>query len=146
MAYGNRTKNFQLPPVHLQKDYRELIHRYFGIKLPPIKVAVTGSGRVAHGILEIMNLLDIQEVEADEYLSKNFSYPVYVHLKGPDLYIHKDKKPTTAKTFISIRRSMNVFLNPSVFTPIFYSMVFIGIKIFRDYLKWKLCSIKILKY
>jgi len=47
---------------------------------------------VAHGILEIMNLLGITEVEPDEYLERRFSYPVYVQLKGPDLYTHKELK------------------------------------------------------
>jgi alanine dehydrogenase len=89
MAYGERTKQFSLGRVYKQKDYIELIHTYFGLKLPPVKVAVTGSGRVAHGILEIMNLMDIQEVEPDEFLQKEFSYPVYVQLKGASLYRHK---------------------------------------------------------
>ena len=86
MAYGNRTGLYNLRRVSDIHDYRELIHTYFGLKLPPLKVVVTGSGRVAHGILEIMNLLDIQEVETDEFLQETFSYPVYVHLKGSDLY------------------------------------------------------------
>ncbi len=89
MAYGNRTGDYQLGRVGAVKDYRELIHTYFGLKLPPIKMAVTGSGRVAHGILEIMNLMDVQEVEPDEFISKVFDYPVYVHLKGTDLYKQK---------------------------------------------------------
>jgi saccharopine dehydrogenase (NAD+, L-lysine-forming) len=90
MAYGNRTKAYHLGRVAEVKDYRELIHTYFGLKLPKIKIAVTGSGRVAHGILEIMNLMDVQEVEPDEYLQREFEYPVYVHLKGSDLYRHKE--------------------------------------------------------
>ena len=90
MTYGNRTRAYHLDRVAGVKDYQELIHTYFGLKLPPIKIAVTGSGRVAHGILEVMNLMDVQEVEPDEYLSRNFDYPVYVHLKGSDLYRHKE--------------------------------------------------------
>ena len=90
MAYGNRTGLYNLRRVSDIRDYRELIHTYFGLKLPPLKVVVTGSGRVAHGILEIMNLLDIQEVEPDEFLHQSFSYPVYVHLKGSDLYRHRN--------------------------------------------------------
>lgn len=89
MCYGNRTGTYHLNRVVEVKDYRELIHSYFGLKLPNIKIAVTGSGRVAHGILEIMNLMDVQEVEPDEYLAREFSYPVYVHLKGSDLYRHQ---------------------------------------------------------
>jgi hypothetical protein len=89
MCYGKRTNLFNLERVYQIKDYRQLIHSYFGLKLPAIKIAVTGSGRVSHGIIEVMNLMDIQEVEPDEYLENQFTYPVYVHLKGADLYKHK---------------------------------------------------------
>jgi saccharopine dehydrogenase (NAD+, L-lysine forming) len=90
MAYGKRTGLFTLNRVYQQKDYRNLIHTYFGLKLPKLKIAVTGSGRVAHGVLEIMNLMGIHEVEPFEYLHKQFDYPVYVDLKGRDLYERKD--------------------------------------------------------
>jgi len=99
MAYGERTHQFKLNRVYKQKDYLELIHTYFGLKLPNIKIAVTGSGRVAHGILEIMNLMDVQEVEPDEYLNKQFSYPVYVHLKSGNLYRHKKTKTYSREDF-----------------------------------------------
>lgn len=89
MAYGERNKLYNLGRVYESKDYKHLIRTYFGLKLPNIKIAVTGSGRVAHGILEVMNLMNVTEVEADEYLKRNFNYPVYVNLKGSDLYIHK---------------------------------------------------------
>jgi len=89
MAYGNRTGLFKLQRVGSVNSFQKLIHTYFGLKVPNIKIAVTGSGRVAHGVLEIMNLLGIHEVESDEYLERSFTYPVYVHLKGTDLYEHK---------------------------------------------------------
>lgn len=89
MAYGKRTGSFQLNSVNSQKTLRQLIHTYFGLKLPDIKIAVTGSGRVAHGVLEIMNLLGIREVEPDQFLTTKYSYPVYGHLKGADLYAHR---------------------------------------------------------
>jgi len=89
MAYGKRTGTYNLERVYKQKSLRELVHTYFGLKLPQIKIAVTGSGRVASGILEVMNLMGVIEVEADEFLERQFSYPVYVHLKGADLYRHK---------------------------------------------------------
>jgi saccharopine dehydrogenase (NAD+, L-lysine-forming) len=89
MAYGARTGAYDLQRVYLQNSFRKLIHTYFGLKLPNIKVVVTGSGRVAHGILEVMNLLGIIEVEPDELLQRKFSYPVFTQLKGADLYEHK---------------------------------------------------------
>jgi saccharopine dehydrogenase (NAD+, L-lysine forming) len=89
MAYGNRTAAFKLERVYKQRSFQQLIHTYFGLQLPLLKIAVTGSGRVAHGILEIMNLMEIHEAEPDEYLEQKFDYPVYVHLKGADLYEDK---------------------------------------------------------
>lgn len=89
MAYGNRTGLYSLDRVYKERSFRELIHHYFGLRLPNVKIAITGSGRVAHGILEIMNLMGIHEVEPDDYLRRRFSYPVYTQLKGPDLYRHK---------------------------------------------------------
>jgi saccharopine dehydrogenase (NAD+, L-lysine-forming) len=89
MAYGNRTGAFKLERVYKQRSFQQLIHTYFGLQLPLLKIAVTGSGRVAHGILEIMNLMEIHEAEPDEYLEQKFDYPVYVHLKGADLYEDK---------------------------------------------------------
>lgn len=88
MAWGHRAGAYDLVRVHKQKSFHELIHTYFGLRIPAIKIAVTGSGRVAHGILEIMNLMGVHEVEPDEYLQRQYSYPVYTQLKGADLYRH----------------------------------------------------------
>jgi hypothetical protein len=90
MAYGKRTGLFQLGRVVECRDYRQLIHTYFGLKLPNLKIAITGSGRVAHGLLEVMNLMGITEVEPFDFLHKQYDYPVYVQLKGRDLYERKD--------------------------------------------------------
>ena len=88
MAYGLRTGQYTLGRVHQQQNFRELIHTYFGLRLPNIKVVVTGSGRVAHGALEVMNLLEIVEVEPDEFLERSFQYPVFTQLKGAGLYVN----------------------------------------------------------
>ena len=111
MAYGNRTKEFTLGRVMEVKDYMELIHTYFGLKLPNIKIAITGSGRVAHGILEIMNLMDVQQVEPDEYISREYAYPVYVHLKGGDLYRHKIKNTYERNDFHEHPENYNCLFN-----------------------------------
>lgn len=89
MAFGNRTGLFHLDKINGNKNFQQLIHTYFGLKVPNIKIAVTGSGRVAHGVLEVMNLLGINEVEPDDFLNKSFPYPAYVQLKGANLYENK---------------------------------------------------------
>jgi saccharopine dehydrogenase (NAD+, L-lysine-forming) len=89
MAYGKRKGDFELGRVQRSKHFKALIHTYFELRLPPVRIAVTGTGRVSSGILEIMNLMGIKEVEPEEYLGKDFAYPVFVHLRGQDLYRHK---------------------------------------------------------
>ena len=99
MTYGNRTGEYSLQRVYKKKNFEQLIHTYFGLKLPLLKIAVTGSGRVAHGILEIMNLMEIHEAEPEEYKTERFTYPVYVHLKGADLYRNKKTGTYLRKEF-----------------------------------------------
>lgn len=87
MAYGNRTGALHLGRVYEQRNFQELVHTYFGLKIPNVRIAVTGSGRVAHGITEVMNLMGIHEAEPNEFKAvPKFDYPVYVHLKGAQLY------------------------------------------------------------
>jgi saccharopine dehydrogenase (NAD+, L-lysine-forming) len=93
MVYGNRTGAFSLGRVYQHKTFRKLMHTYFGLHVPNIKIIVTGSGRVAQGALEVMNLMQIREVEKEEFLEREFTYPVYIHLKGSDLYARKDGAP-----------------------------------------------------
>jgi saccharopine dehydrogenase (NAD+, L-lysine forming) len=90
LAYGNRSKRFQLGRVYDSKNMRDLVHTYFHLKLPNLKIALTGSGRVASGLLEVMNLLGVIEVEPEEFVERDFSYPVFVQLKGANLYAHKE--------------------------------------------------------
>lgn len=99
MAYGNRTGLFSLNRVYKYKDFRSLIHSYFELKLPPIRIVVTGSGRVAHGIMEVLNLMGVREVEPDEYRTRQFTYPVYTQLKGAALYRNKNKGTYTREEF-----------------------------------------------
>jgi alanine dehydrogenase/PNT-like protein len=99
MEYGNRTATFKLDRVYKQRSFRELIHTYFGLRLPNIKIVVTGSGRVAHGVVEIMNLMGVVEVEPDEFLEKKFSYPVYTQIKGADLYERKTDRSYSREDF-----------------------------------------------
>ena len=101
MAYGNRTGLYTMGRVYKQRSFKELIHTYFGLKLPNVKIVVTGSGRVAHGLIEIMNLMGVHEVEPDDYLVRRFTYPVYTQLKGQDLYMHRQTGNYTRNDFHS---------------------------------------------
>ncbi len=90
LTYGKKNRLFELKPCYSFKNIEELKNNYLGLKLPNIKIVVTGSGRVATGILDIMHYLDIAKVDHDDFLNKTYNYPVYTHLQGKELYGRMD--------------------------------------------------------
>lgn len=90
LAYGRRTGKFSLPPAHQIGSLDGIRSVYDDLVLPPVRIVVTGGGKVAAGILEIMNSLDVEFIEPEDFLANDYDYPVYTHLKGPSLYVRKD--------------------------------------------------------
>jgi saccharopine dehydrogenase (NAD+, L-lysine forming) len=89
MAFGKRTRAFDLDRAFEQKSYNDLIAMYDNITLPVMKIAVTGSGRVVSGVLELMKVLGVRKVDPADYQSADFNVPVFTQLKGSNLYKHK---------------------------------------------------------
>jgi alanine dehydrogenase len=99
LTYGKKTGSFSMIPVHECHDFKELVNHYFGVKLPPLKIAITGSGRVAAGTLEVMGLLGIKYMPPEEFLIYNYAYPVYTQLKAGELYLRKKDKTYSREDF-----------------------------------------------
>ncbi len=95
--HGLRTflkrKNIRLPLAHEVKDYAALINSYTDYILPPLKIAVTGSGRVAKGSIDLLQKIGITQVTKEEYLTATATTPVFCQLTSKDYYQHKDNKP-----------------------------------------------------
>lgn len=89
LTYGKKHGLYDLPAAHKLRGYRELIQAYEKIKLPPLKIAVTGSGKVASGVIDVMTNLDVEPVEPEDFFKNDFEYPVYAHFKGKALYARK---------------------------------------------------------
>lgn len=90
LTYGRKFNQYELPKATEVDDFPALINVYRKKRLPPIKIVVTGSGRVAAGVIEVMTHLDIESVEPEDFLTHQYDYPVYTHLKGSHLYARKD--------------------------------------------------------
>ncbi len=69
-AFGLRNNIFNLKPAHQCHDLAEMLQILDGIQLPPVKIAVTGDGRVAGGVLEILNHMNIVRVTPASFLSE----------------------------------------------------------------------------
>ena len=90
LTYGKKYGLYELKAAHECKDLEEMSHEYQQVHFPNFKVAVTGSGKVASGIVDVMDRADIEFVEPEDFLENTFDYPVYTHLKGSTLYRRKD--------------------------------------------------------
>lgn len=90
MAYGKKFRMYELPAAHAVKSYADLIAAYEHITMPNIKIVMTGSGKVSAGVLDVLTKLDIEAVEPGDFLTHQYDYPVFTHLKGANLYARKD--------------------------------------------------------
>ena len=90
LTYGRKHGLYELPAAHTVRSYKELIAAYEHVKLPAIKIVMTGSGKVASGVLDVLTKLDIEAVEPGDFLTHQYEYPVFTHLKGANLYARKD--------------------------------------------------------
>ena len=99
LTYGKKYGLFDLPKANAINAYADLLSFYEHLTLPNIKIAVTGSGKVASGVLEIMSHLDIQSIEPSDFIAHQYDYPVYTHLKGGALYQNKLTKQYNREEF-----------------------------------------------
>lgn len=90
-AFGIRNKLFDLKPANECDNLVEMFTNLDTINLPPLKIAVTGDGRVANGVLEILNYLKIMQLSTEQYQQiENPPVPVYVQLLPGDYVRRKD--------------------------------------------------------
>ena len=73
---------------------------------------VTGSGRVSHGVIEVLNLMGLHDVEPEDFLSRTYTYPVYTQLKGGIYMNIKQRENIQEMIFIKTHRIIpaNFFL------------------------------------
>jgi len=76
-ALGIRDGLFNLPKVETLADLHEVKEVLDTIKLPNIKILLSGTGKVAKGAKEILDHLGIKEVSDALYLTCEFKEPVY---------------------------------------------------------------------
>ncbi|MCG6187037.1 NAD(P)-dependent oxidoreductase [Maribellus maritimus] len=90
-AFGLRNQAFDVKPAHLCADLGEMLTILDSVKLPPIKIAVTGDGRVAQGVLEILNHMKIMRVSPEAYLKETkIQQPVFTQLLPVNYAKQKD--------------------------------------------------------
>jgi saccharopine dehydrogenase (NAD+, L-lysine forming) len=88
-AYGKKSGLFDLKRAMECFDKQELDQELLKVQLPPIKIIVTGTGRVGKGVVEILEQVGMKHVGPKELLLQYFDEPVFSVLSTGDYYRRK---------------------------------------------------------
>jgi len=108
-TYGQKHQAYNLKRAYACKDKQELFQELRKVVLPPLKIALTGGGRVAKGAMEVLDQLGIKKVSTAEYVTEH-STPVYCQLESGDYHQRKDGKVFDLSDF---------YANPSAYESTF---------------------------
>ncbi|WMI67088.1 NAD(P)-dependent oxidoreductase [Aestuariibaculum sp. YM273] len=89
-TWGLKYNTWQLPKAGTLAHQQELIQQLKTLKLPNIKILLTGSGKVANGSQEMLDAMEIEQVSVEDYLNKTFSKSVYCKIDVLDYNKRKD--------------------------------------------------------
>lgn len=98
-TYGKRTGEFSLTRACDSHDYATMVDEYHKTKFPPIKICLTGNGRVANGSIDVLKDMEIREVSPDDFLKLEYNEAVFTQLHGRHYVKHKNKMPFVKNEF-----------------------------------------------
>lgn len=88
-TYGKRYGAFSLRRAYECFDVNDLKLELRKVKLPPVKIVLTGAGRVGRGAMETLDSAGIRKVSPEDFLHRQFNEPVYVQLSSADYHVPK---------------------------------------------------------
>ncbi len=84
MAYGKKTGLYELKGAEQCFDKKELDKELENVQLPPIKIVVTGSGRVGGGVVTVLSAIGIKGVSPHDLIHNYYDEPVFACLASGD--------------------------------------------------------------
>lgn len=100
-GYGLKTKEFELPKPDLKFTLEQLILNLKNIKLPKVKLLVTGAGRVSQGAQYVLEKIGAVKVSEKEYLKDTDITNLTYSVADADLLVkRKDGEDFTWDDFI----------------------------------------------
>ncbi|MGH1435733.1 MAG: NAD(P)-dependent oxidoreductase [Lewinella sp.] len=92
-TYAKRTGSFELPRMKDLYDYAAAKKVYAELQLPPMKIVLTGTGRVSTGAAQVLEDMGVHQVSPRDFLRETYDEPIYTQLVGRDYLKHKDGDP-----------------------------------------------------
>ena len=106
-AFGLKYEIFNLPKAENLTSQDALIQQLKKQFLPPIKIVLSGKGKVAMGAKEMLDGMKIKEVSVENYLSTTYTYPVYTMVDVEDYNSKKDGSAFDKKDFYANPQNYN---------------------------------------
>jgi len=82
-------------------DYERLVLNLKNLYFPKTKILVTGDGRVAKGVIELLNLTNIKAVSKKDFLEKKFDQPIFCNLETKDYVTNNSSTNFNLEHFIN---------------------------------------------
>ena len=90
LTYGKRFDLYSIRRAFACYDVNDLKRELRKVQLPPVKIILTGAGRVGRGSMETLDSAGIRKVGAYQFLHENFDEPVYVQLSSADYHRRRE--------------------------------------------------------
>jgi alanine dehydrogenase len=127
-TFGQRYRLFDLKRAYQCFDLEDLKSEFKKVDLPPVKIIVTGGGRVSKGAIEVLLGMKIRQVTPAELLKEDFNIPVFAQLNSRDYHLntnHKEfrrdefyKNPELFEsTFIDYAKEANILIAGAFWDP-----------------------------
>lgn len=80
-GYGKKIGQNKMDPAHTCHSMKEMMAELDKLSfIPPIKILITGHGRVAGGAVEVLKQANIKKVSKEDFISKSYHENVYAQL------------------------------------------------------------------
>jgi len=127
-TYGKRTGLFSLPRLCTTHDYATVQLEYEKLILPPLRIVLTGHGRVSSGAVKNLHDIGIRQVSPAEFLEQDFPEAVFTQLHASDYAVHRDggnfdkshfyaSGSEYISTFAPYARRADIFINGIFYDP-----------------------------
>ena len=110
LGYGDRTGLFALSRLKSFRHYEDAVAVYKKMIFPPLKIVLTGHGRVANGAIQVLRDMGIEQINPYNFLSDKFDKPVFTQLKPEDYAARIDN---------TLYKKADFYATPEKFTSVF---------------------------
>ncbi len=100
-AFGLKYELFELPKATQLSGLDEMVMRLKRLVLPPVKIVLTGHGKVGQGAKFVLDQARIKPVQTEDFLTKKYADAVYCQIGTLDYNKRADGNPSSKQDFYS---------------------------------------------